>query len=139
MVLQPILSRETHFCYISAQNQAKYVLQIFRISFINRNCQNLATYTPFLKDFWNPAKNISTIFIFDFSLLCFIHMALLLSPLSPKLNTLLISLLRIQHWTIMGLSVPHLYSHLIVPVERILPYDVFLCPFWSGVSLSLWS
>ena len=50
-----------HDLYISARNHAKSVLRLAKNSFINRQCQNLASSNS-SRSFWHLAKNISNNF-----------------------------------------------------------------------------
>ena len=59
-------SAETHALYISARNHAKFILQLSKNSFINKNCQNLSNYNS-LFHFWHLANNITN----NFTSACF--------------------------------------------------------------------
>ena len=54
-------SAETHAPYIYSRNHAKSILQITKISFINRNCQNLS-HTNSSRNFWHLSNTISNNF-----------------------------------------------------------------------------
>ena len=52
---------KTHALYIPARNHTKFILQLTKNSFINRNCQSLSNSNASC-DFWYLANNISNNF-----------------------------------------------------------------------------